>query len=175
MTLMHYYKLLAVHNFGVSKPSFKLSCNDKGKYISAEVADQYAPTTFLWKTHTLMALANNFSESFNRKTKKFEVNADQMARSIVDDLEEHILLVLEDTLELKKPRESGIYHFTRDVLLDRNNHKTEQIKIVAELYNYMLSNMDFMKEGLINVHKLNVVAILTKVREIHETREKTNR
>src|ERR1700677_3745691 len=111
MTIIHYLTTLCRNRFKTSPPVFKLNTTN-GKSVDAEVAKQYVPVEMMNdESPIIRTLASRFSESFNRNSKKFEVNAESMARGVMDELEETILITLADMLDVKKPRETPLYHF----------------------------------------------------------------
>src|SRR5271166_3561264 len=101
MTIVHQLVLLARRSFGVSNPVYKLYTHN-GRSVDAEVANQYVPTDKMDDENPLVrTLASRFSESFNRSSKKFEINAESMARGVADELEETILGTLAELLDVK--------------------------------------------------------------------------
>ena len=159
------------HNFEVSSPVFKVIPDPRG--FDLEVKNKV--TISVGATDAVMILlADNYREDFDKRSRTFQIDTQHMARATCDTIEEHFLDFLHSYQGIKNPKQSKLYIFVEETLLNRQFADTEQTDLLLELYNYLISNLGEIRSNESSIHRRNVLAIFHLIKETHEARQKVN-
>jgi hypothetical protein len=159
------------HNLEVSKPVFKVIPDPRG--FDLEVKDK-VQLCILAGDPLMELIANNFREDFDKQSRTFQIDTGHMARMTCDTIEEHFLDFLQSYQGIKNPKQSKLYVFVEETLLNRQIANAEQTDLLLELYKYLILNQGEIRNNENSIHRRNVLAIFHLIKETHEARQKVN-
>lgn len=150
-------------DFKSSRPIFRLTKEEYGSRISAELFEKYEPTPE--EGNVLSELVcSHYNESFDSVGRQFVVNTEDIAHKAMSTIRHSMNKFLEKNLEMRNPRQSKAYRWYYRNL--PNNSEFNDVMIM--MYKYMRSfcNEDMKASNVEHIN--NAIALLEAIMEKYE-------
>lgn len=150
-------------DFKTSRPIFRLTKDEDGGRITAELQKQYKPTPE--EDNVLSELVcDNYNEAFDAKGCRFIINHNDIAIRAMSTIKNSMTKFLEKNLEMRNPRQSKIYRWYYRSL----PNDVEFNDVMVMVYKYMRSFCDEDMKAANIEHINNTIALLEAIMEKYE-------
>lgn len=150
-------------DFKTSRAIFRLTKDEDGSRIMAELDEQYEPTPE--EDNVLSELVcSNYNEAFDSSKGRFTINQNDIANRAMSTIKNSMTKFLEKNLEMRNPRQSKIYKWYYRSLPNDNEFND----VMVMVYKYMRSFCGEDMKAVNMEHINNTVALLEAIMEKYE-------